>query len=225
MAFSIILSSKLTKVSLLLYRCECALCSVMPWLACASWWAWHCERCASWHLLSSWLQLLPPPNLLTYFCQQECNHRSSVMWMKVLLLDPKGTRNNPSSPHPPLMLLPPIIRRHRIHLCKAQKPCHSYVKSSLPPRMAALEFLMQYLRTLLVGFGMDSRFGAKLTSSFLLWLTLPKQNREQQLLSLHPLLPTAKWPEWLTFSRLLTIVMPFTEGLGKTRIHVGYLQW
>ena len=63
---------------------------------------------------------------------------------------------------------------------------------------------------------MDGRSGATLTSSFLPQLTLPKQNRRQQLLSLHPLLPTAKWPEWLTLSRLVTLAMPCTMDLGET---------
>ena len=103
-------------------------------------------------------------------------------------------------------------------------------KSSLPPRAAALEFLMQYRRTPLVsGYSPSEilngrQIRCKIDVLFFLLLTLPKQNRQQQLLSLHPLLLPAKWPEWLTLSKLATLVMPLTADLSETRIHVGYMQ-
>ena len=63
---------------------------------------------------------------------------------------------------------------------------------------------------------MDGRFGAKLTSSFLP-AHIAQAKQAAELLSLHPLLPTAKWSEWLTFSRLVTLVMPFTADLRQNK--------
>ena len=67
-------------------------------------------------------------------------------------------------------------------------------KSSLPPRAATLEFLMQYRRTPLASGYSPSEIlnGRQIRCKIDIFLFLLKQNSQQQLLSLHPLLPTAK---------------------------------
>ena len=67
-------------------------------------------------------------------------------------------------------------------------------KSSLPPRVATLEFRMQYRRTPLASGYSPSEIlnGRQIRCKIDTFLLLLKQNSQQQLLSLHPLLPTAK---------------------------------
>ena len=105
-------------------------------------------------------------------------------------------------------------------------------KSSLPPRAAVLEFLMQYRRTPLASGYSPSEIlnGRQIRCKIDILLPSPAPYCSSKAGHINfqvpqPSLRTAKWKELHTYSRLVTHVTHCIVDHDETRIHVGYQQW